>query len=289
MAESPDPSCILLIPIYKPELDPFEAFNVWLTERHAGGLERKFFGPERLDRGDIAARFPGFGFAGFAGRHFASRSGYNDLLRSAAFYRRFEAYDYMLIVQPDAFLVADPSPALGWGYDFVGAPWPEPIRSWLNHFDIRGRPRLAQLLRRARPARRAAVGNGGLSLRRVARFRELCEAHGDFRAIGKRFIEEDLVFAYFGMTGALRVPSPEIAARFACEWEAYGLDEAPETFGFHALAMVNLALYLKIRARHLVAFRTSRAGAAAGGGAAAGAALAQGHGSRSEHRIWRLS
>lgn len=80
---------------------------------------------------------------------FVSRDSYNRLMLSPEFYRLFEAFEYILIYQLDCVLFRDD--LLSWcarGYSYLGAPW----------------------LSRHRISRKLypkAVGNGGLSLRRV--------------------------------------------------------------------------------------------------------------------------
>lgn len=84
--------------------------------------------------------------------YFKGISGYNQLLLSASFYRRFQAYDYILICQLDAFVFRDELKE--WcnkGYDYIGAPIIGKFTDTEFSTDMR-------------------VGNGGLSLRRVSAF-----------------------------------------------------------------------------------------------------------------------
>lgn len=87
----------------------------------------------------------------FASSYFENIVGYNRLLLSEEFYLRFQAYDYMLIYQPDAYVFEDQLQE--WcekGYDYIGAPL-------VGKFE-------EQEYYHSMPMR---VGNGGLSLRRV--------------------------------------------------------------------------------------------------------------------------
>jgi len=85
--------------------------------------------------------------------YFKNIAGYNRLLLSEEFYKRFADYDYMLIYQPDVYVFED---KLTWwckkGYDYVGAPIFGLFTDKVFYKD-KGR-----------------VGNGGLSLRRVKAF-----------------------------------------------------------------------------------------------------------------------
>jgi hypothetical protein len=88
--------------------------------------------------------------AEFEDRRFASVGSYNRLLKEAAFYRRFRAYDYMLICQTDAVVFRDELARwTGLGYSFVGAPV------------FRG------IARPADPPEFLGALNGGFSLRHV--------------------------------------------------------------------------------------------------------------------------
>ncbi len=81
---------------------------------------------------------------------FAGIKGYNKLMLSFGFYNRFRTYDYILIVQLDAYVFKD---ELNYwcdkDYDYIGAPC-EGLRPGGKEA--------------------AVVGNGGFSLRRVAYF-----------------------------------------------------------------------------------------------------------------------
>ena len=88
---------------------------------------------------------------GFPASFFDSLTAYNSLMLSPFFYETFEAYDYVLIHQSDAFVFYD---ALDYfcnlGYDYIGAPWFKSFfgKSYSNCF--------------------SGAGNGGFSLRRVS-------------------------------------------------------------------------------------------------------------------------
>jgi hypothetical protein len=87
----------------------------------------------------------------FDDAYFSSIQGYNRLLLSQEFYARFQAFDYILIYQPDAYVFSDQ--LTEWcnkGYDYIGAPL-------VGKFE-------EQEYYHSMPMR---VGNGGLSLRRV--------------------------------------------------------------------------------------------------------------------------
>lgn len=87
----------------------------------------------------------------FADTYFKDIAGYNRLLLSDEFYRRFKRYEFILIAQLDAYVFEDQ--LMDWcnkGYDYVGAPLVGKFTD--QTFD---------------PSMPMRVGNGGLSLRRV--------------------------------------------------------------------------------------------------------------------------
>jgi len=91
--------------------------------------------------GETVERFPDEFFKGI--------EGYNRLLKSSLFYKRFQEIDYILIAQLDCLIFrSDLDQWMAKGYDYLAAPW-------FKGFAKDHRPGLWR------------VGNGGLSLRRV--------------------------------------------------------------------------------------------------------------------------
>jgi hypothetical protein len=87
----------------------------------------------------------------FSTSFFESVSTYNNLMLSPSFYQKFIAWDYILIAQLDAWIFSpDLACWLEYGYSYLGAPW-------LSLAD----------LPLGLDCPKEAVGNGGLSLRRV--------------------------------------------------------------------------------------------------------------------------
>jgi len=94
--------------------------------------------------------------------YFSSVPAYNRLCFSSAFYRAFSEYEYMLVCQLDAWIFADRlSEWVARGYDYIGAPWCIFCRN-RQACDANNRNECV-----------GAVGNGGLSLRRVSKFAEV--------------------------------------------------------------------------------------------------------------------
>lgn len=204
-------SVVVLIPIYKPELDPWEQYSLDVSMATLGTRLRLFIGPQGLDLHYYAERYPGIDFVGFDAQSFASIPGYNRLLLAAAFYETFAAHEFMLIQQTDAIVLRD---ELDWWcaqpYDYVGAPWPDGVELFVNLGRFEGE--------RGRRVR-AMVGNGGFSLRRIrkqlALLREFPEAVDYFMASGS---SEDLFFSFMGaLSSDFVLPNEITASRFSLE------------------------------------------------------------------------
>ena len=144
--------CIILVPVYKQIPSADEAASLHQLERILGRWEIRFVCPESLDMSAYDALTP-YAKERFADHFFEGIDGYNTLMRDNNFYRRFGAYEYMLIYQLDAWVFRDELEY--WcvqGYDYIGAPW----------FKRNRRYEKSNKLWRC--------GNGGFSLRKIDKF-----------------------------------------------------------------------------------------------------------------------
>lgn len=141
---------LIAIPVYKQKVaaQPYELVSMANTVALAGEkYQIALIHPTGIDIGEYEAALNcEFISIELDSSHFASIYSYNNLLKSSAFYQAFSAYDYMLLVQTDAYLFSlDLEPYTT--FDFVGAPWH-------NHI--------------LQPERKGLFcGNGGLSLRNI--------------------------------------------------------------------------------------------------------------------------
>ena len=143
----------VLIPLYKENLSDSEWFSVRNTFSVLANWDVIFVIPERMKRWALEGvinKLDPIGCHCFPDFYFESVDGYNRLLLSKKFYKSFEEYEYILIVQPDALVISD---QLNYwcdiGYSYVGAPW------FLGY----GKP--------VEPPTMIGVGNGGFSLRKT--------------------------------------------------------------------------------------------------------------------------
>ncbi|MGE5294777.1 MAG: DUF5672 family protein [Solirubrobacterales bacterium] len=142
-----DEQVIVVVPVYHFPLSCEEEISVTHLLHFLGEYNLSLVAPRSLEIAD--ARLCKFPVTRFDDEYFTGIPGYNRLMLSKGFYHRFRQYEYILIYQLDCLVF---SPDLtSWcdkGWDYVGAPW---FKEFSND-----------------PTEGFwAVGNGGLSLRRV--------------------------------------------------------------------------------------------------------------------------
>lgn len=140
--------------MYKPLLDADEEISYRHLVHFLGGFDKYLVSPKSL-----GATLEGFHVKHFPNEFFHSTATYSALLISPEFYRAFARYKYILVYQLDSLVFSDK--LLDWcarDLDYVGAPW----------FSEDGADFVEE----------SAVGNGGLSLRKIESFLKVLEAPG---------------------------------------------------------------------------------------------------------------
>ena len=254
----------VLIPLYKQSMTTSEEFSFKNTLSVLSKHDIYVICPKRLSVYLSALKKEkqlNFDVECFSDRFFSGISGYNHLLMSVDFYRRFDCYEYMLIVQMDALVLADQLEE--WcdrNYSYIGPPW------------FKG------LTCPALPLSFLGVGNGGFSLRKVRDCVMVLSSHKYrppvsgkvslrlseiFRLI--RFVIHCLIFSYSYLPIRLRinedifwgvvvpdrcalftVPTPEDAIAFAFEVAPeylFKLNGGQLPFGCHAWEKYNLQFW----------------------------------------------
>jgi len=143
-------SCRIVVPVYRITLTPDEGISLASIRRNLSGYGICFVAPESLDLSSVLKA--GESAERFSNEFFSGIEGYNRLLKSSGFYKRFQSYDYILIAQLDCLIFStnlDEWMAHSW--DYLAAPW----FKGFSEENARGLWR---------------VGNGGLSLRKVASY-----------------------------------------------------------------------------------------------------------------------
>jgi hypothetical protein len=224
------PSCVVLIPVYKPRLPANEEAALTVSLSNLKGWPLWFVGPHNLDWAWYREQAPQSEFLALNPQFFASARSYSQLLLNPAFYAHLEGFDYHLICQTDA-VVLRPTLAnfLQEDYHYWGAPWPN---GWSIDLPVRigSRTEIFKL--------NAFVGNGGLSLRNTQAVRRLL---GEFPETLQAWVAvgnpEDLFIALMsGLSKDFKIPNLRKAAAFAIELEPERmlfLNQGELPFGAH--------------------------------------------------------
>jgi len=148
----------IVIPIYKQEMSPSEQISFERALKVFPESDIIIVSPKSLNLDNYLAVESNLKIETFDDYFFENIAGYNELMLSVKFYKRFLNYQYILIYQLDAYVFENQLDY--WekaNYDYVGSPWlispqiasnKEPkvnIQHWFVN----------------------RVGNGGLSLRKV--------------------------------------------------------------------------------------------------------------------------
>lgn len=225
---SSEDKCVVLVPVWKQALSNDEVRSLAQLKGVLGGRHPiSFIAPQSLDiegyrrlwgKIDVNdAPFPNV--ERFADGNFMDKVTYSHMLVTKDFYQRFLGrYEYMLIYQLDAWVFSDRLDE--WverGYDYVGAPW--------CHF-------CGMKCREQFQETGFCVGNGGFSLRNVARMEELLTISETDDAY-MSFLPEDVYISYLP---GLKKPNCMEAMEFSMETNAPNLlktmnDKLP--FGMH--------------------------------------------------------
>jgi len=222
---------IVAIPIYKASLSKLEEFSIDHSVAILHVRDICFLAPKDLDIIYYRKRYPGIPIEYFESFHFASTLDYNRLLLGVELYQRFSGKEFLLILQPDAIVLRDELDAwIALPFDYVGAPWPKGYELIVNLDNFSGDRGKAV---------KVAVGNGGLSLRRIrktfALFAEFPEALKVFRQSGSN---EDLFFSVMGsLSHDFIIPNEMTASRFSIELEPsyyYTINGGQLPMGAHA-------------------------------------------------------
>jgi hypothetical protein len=229
---NPDRAAVI-VPMYKAELSAAEAASLRQLNEVLHAWPRIIARPEGLDLTPLARAY-GMSQQSFQPDYFRSNLDYNRLMLSPGFYERFEAHEFLLIHQLDAWCFEDRLEYwCGQDFDLLGAPFTE---AWmyappLNAKRLRklGKQTLARCLGARAPRdwrsliSANAVGNGGFSLRRVKTFRQVLQAdRGEldkFRHHPRTHGAEDLFWSLHARLNgqALSRPDWRIALHFAIE------------------------------------------------------------------------
>lgn len=166
-------------------------------------------------------------FVSFSDNYFKSNKTYSRLMLSKAFYMHFLSYEYMLIAQPDTYILNTDYTLeyfMDMGYDYFGAPWPNgPLDKPYGIKDY-----IKMVL--AKGCQKLKVGNGGFSLRKISTCKEAVW-NNQFYIRYLFMFNEDLFYSL-----KLRnIPTVEIASKFALETNMQEeIDKGNYPYALHA-------------------------------------------------------
>lgn len=154
-------NAVIAIPVYKETPDKYETISLVRCAEVLHEYDFCLFGPDGLNISEyeniLAGMSKTFRYEAFDKSYFSSQRGYNHLMLTADFYKRFSSYEHMLIYQLDAYVFSNQMEK--WcqsGYDYIGAPFFKLNKKidWKN------------------------AGNGGFSLRKIDSFIKLFDHKG---------------------------------------------------------------------------------------------------------------
>jgi hypothetical protein len=123
----------------------------------------------------------------FSSAFFTNIESYNRLMMNLSFYKRFKTFDYMLIYQLDAYVFENRlSEWIDKGYDYIGAPWFDNYKSKEDGAEL------------------WAVGNGGLSLRKIQSFIAVLNSKKPVKSYNE--LKEDYNQIKFGIIKRMIIP-----------------------------------------------------------------------------------
>lgn len=224
----------VVIPTYSEKLAKHELISLHQLCKVLGNYDKFFVAPEglKIEYGDFASVIR---VEYFPKAFFKSTITYSQLLLSENFYARFAGYEYILIHQLDVFVFKDRLMAFcQLGYDYIGAPALKYVPLW-RFIDAR-------------------VGNGGLSLRKVASCRRLVsnsEYITNHPCKNDFIMYEDTFFGYAGTQPELdfKLPDVRTARKFSLQDEVQHALRGPVIelpFGVHAWQKINTNLWGKV-------------------------------------------
>lgn len=242
--------CIVVFPVYKP-LSVLDRECFEQAIRMTPGFKHVFIAPESFIADESFDSLRYLEFIYFDDFYFKGIQGYNSLMMSKRFYRRFLDYEYMLIHQSDAYLF---KPELEYwckkGYDYIGAPW---YRPYITR-EEKAKKLKAQLFSIFYSEEKNDfkkihllynnVGNGGLSLRRISTFLKVLEK-ASFRILEKYIqrhgseFNEDVFWSLEAskIYSKFRKPNCKTALHFSFELypvESFAQNRKILPFGCHA-------------------------------------------------------
>ena len=225
----------VVVPIYKSELTDFEVMSLENCLNVLGKHRIIVIAPQGLSLEAILnLNSHNITIEYFGKKYFENVIGYNKLMLSFNFYRKFIDYEYILIYQLDAFVFSDK--LLNWcslGFDYIGAPWID--AEWPTY------PEMSKYLDKYKYKMRVdkvnMVGNGGFSLRKVRSALNASLLLGFNKLTWK--LNEDIFWSFEVPKNLsfFKIPCEEVAMKFSFETNpriCFEKNNNEQPFGCHA-------------------------------------------------------
>ena len=219
----------IVIPIYQEQPSDLEILSLNQTLTVLCRYPVTFMAPAGLNtawyedhcRGKATVHFEYFDWKGY--------EGYVNLMVSPSFYRRFQAYEYMLMCQLDAFVFRDE--LVEWcrmGYDCLGAVIYNDDRSW--------HPRNGFWRRLTGFTAPEYFANSGFTLKKVDTFHRMMSRFRHYIAFyrwvsrlrGVGFYDDLFISQHFPkLPGNFRLAPRALAEKFGADYMTYDVAELP--------------------------------------------------------------
>lgn len=206
--------CCVVIPIYK-KFENLNDFEKKTLERTIALMSGKysiiFVCHNGFETCGYASNDHSVFFYFFDKKYFYSVYGYNELMLSDIFYETFNNYDYMLLVQLDAFIFQNKlEDFLDLGYDYIGC----------LHYTPYTKNKLID-------------GNGGFSLRKIDAF--ITASKSIKKDLNNKFDWEDILYSYW-YKDKMNIAPESVSLKFGWQQDpqmCYELNNKELPFGCH--------------------------------------------------------
>lgn len=239
-------SLIEVIPIWKTQLTRLEVPNVKQTFSVSMDCQTEFLAPKSLDVSYYRHTFPNIDIHRIDDHHLESIASYNRLMLNPDFYGMYRHFDFIAIVQTDAFVLKDLSTMPNFDFDYLGAPWVKGVRCravgkhlFVDQPSLNER-RVIRKLAFKSFGRQVFVGNGGLSIRNVKSFARFVK---DFETLNFGYLDqginEDIIISTVGSQRGLTIADPGYASTIFREHISIEQAKSEDLFGVHAPKLVS--------------------------------------------------
>lgn len=219
---------VVIIPVYKEFPSDEEKKSMVQTLKILGKHPIKIIGPEKINYTEyLKIGFSEGQITRLENRFFNGIAGYNKMLCSRWFYELFKNYEYIFIMQNDAWVFRDE--LITWcdkAFDYIGSPWlwkPEQTKKKV----------FIELF----PIMKGEIGNGGVSLRKTDTFIKYGGIASTMFSLIKK--NEDFIWLLVAKLPFVKLKKPEIieCLRFCIEMqpeEALSMIDGQLPFTVHA-------------------------------------------------------